>query len=245
MECAAAALGNTFLARSGYCLPGTNQAGLGLIAGNSISMQHCRPALCPDLGISTISLQIASSHGALGTTVSHYGIRGLAFTSAWLAYGIALHNGWYAGVGIHFWHATIGEKWFHHPGFSFAAGILAVVNNRLTLGTHVYHPAGWYSAGAQLVNFPMTVSVGGSWMFLPMICSFWEVEVIAEYPVRCKLGIEWKEERGLALQIGAHTQPFSVSGGISVEIGNWNIQLAFAYRVLGDHTPYTALSYAW
>jgi len=244
-ECAAAALGNTFLTRSGYCLPGQNQAGLGQIAENSISLQHSRPALCPDLGISSISVQWVRSHGAIGTMISNYGIRGLGFTSAWLAYGLAFRKGWNAGVGIHFWHATIREKWLHHPCISFAVGIQAAMNDRLTLAAHVSHPAGWYSSHAQFVHHPMTITVGGSWMILPMISSFWEAEVSSGYPVRWKLGFEWKECRGWALQIGAHDQPFTVSGGIAVNLTKWIIHVAFAFRVDRGSTPYTSLSYVW
>lgn len=244
-ECSTAALGNTFLIRSGYCLPAQNQAGLGRFDGNSVSLQHSRPALCPDLGISSISLQIVTSHGALGTMVSHYGIRGLGFTSAWLAYGIALRKGWSAGVGIHFWHATLREKWIHHPCFSFAAGIQAVISDQLTLGAHISHPAGWYSSLSQTASHPMMITVGGAWRIFPMIYNFWELEFITGNRVRWKLGIEWKERRELGLQIGVHNQPFTVSGGISVTLKKWNIQSAFTYMLEQGSTPFTALSYEW
>jgi len=244
-ECASASLGNTFVSRAGYCLPSQNQAGLGRIERNSISMQHFRPGLCPDLGVSVLSAQFATTHGAIGTTISQYGIGGLRFTSAWVAYGIAVRKGWYAGLGIHFWHATIGEKWFHHPCFSFAAGLQAVISRELTLGVHLSHPAGWYASNPLAASHPMTVTVGGAWVMLPMISSFWELELIAGYPVRWKLGFEWKEKRGLGLQIGAHDQPFTVSGGIAVNIRKWNIHTAFSYRFDRGNTPYTAFTYEW
>jgi hypothetical protein len=222
-----------------------NQAGLGEFGEKSLSLQHSRPGICPDLGISLISVQLATSHGAIGATLSHYGIEGLGFTSIWIAYGLQVQERWTAGLGIHFWNSSIPEKWIHHPGFSFAAGISAKINEMVTLAAHVAHPAGWYSKGSQPGHHPMTITVGGSWTMAPETDQYLELECCSGRPVRWKTGMEWRAKRGIGLQIGIHSQPFTVSCGTSLDLRNWNIQTAFTICPDAGHTPYTALTYEW
>jgi len=57
---AAAALGNSYVCRQGYMCTIQNQAGLGFIEQSSISIQHGRPYLLKELGISSISGQFIS-----------------------------------------------------------------------------------------------------------------------------------------------------------------------------------------
>ena len=245
MESGAAALGKAFVTRSGDCMAMHNQAGLGQFLGHSISLQHSRPGLCPDLGISVVSAQLATSSGALAATLTHYGVNGLGYTSAWLAYGLGVHKHVSAGAGIHFWKFSIGDKWMHHPGFSFAVGIQASVRDNMKLAAHVAHPAGWYAMDAPSRHHPMTMNLGGSWTMVPTTCIYLELESTAGQPVRWKLGVEWKEKRGIALQFGVHSQPLTVSFGTRVNLRKWNIQTAFAFAPDAGTTPYSALTYEW
>lgn len=244
-ECTVISLGNTFLTRKGYCMARHNQAGLGCFSGRSLSLQHSRPGLCRDIGISSVSLQISTLHGGLGGTVTHYGISGLGYSSAWIAYGIEMYPGWSAGLGIHLWTTSIREKWFCHPGFSFAVGFQAQFSEKLSLAAHVAHPAGWVSSGPQTRATPMTIAFGGSWMPIPLATWYWELEFSAGYPVRWKLGLEWMDILGTRLQVGLHSQPFTVTGGIMVRSHRWNIQIAYAFRYDSGSTPSTALTYEW
>jgi hypothetical protein len=243
--CGVAALGSTFVARSGECMAMHNQAGLGGFGGKSLSLQHSRPWMCPDLGISLISAQLATSGGAIGATLSHYGIDGLSFTSLWVAYGLQVQKHWSAGLGIHFWNSSISERWMYHPCFSFAAGIQAHISDNVILAAHVAHPAGWYSKGSQPGEHPMTISVGGSWAMAPETDSYLELEFCSGRPFRWKTGIEWRAKRGIGLQIGFHSQPFTFSCGTSLDLRKWNIQTAFTYCPDAGHTPYSALTYDW
>ncbi len=244
-ECGVAALGSAYTVRSGFCMAMHNQASLGQFRGHSISVQHARPGLCADLGISMVSLQLATSHGALGAALSRYGISGVGFTSAWLAYGITLHEGWSAGVGMHFWNTSVREKWLNRPCLSFAAGIRACINDAVSIAAHVIHPAGWYSPGSQPKHHPMTITAGGRWEMMPSACSYLELEFTTGFPVRWKVGLEWVENRGIGLQIGFHSQPLTIACGTSFTFQRWNIQTAFTYCLDAGNTPYAALTYEW
>ena len=135
-----AACGGCFVARSGYTNAMYNQAGLGWISKNSISLQHSLPFIISGLGISSVSGQIQVGEGAFGAAFSTFGIRGLNTSSAWVSYGMKLHPGITAGMGIHLWNYSIPEQVIFHPGFSCALGIQARINEKLVIGGHLLHP---------------------------------------------------------------------------------------------------------
>jgi hypothetical protein len=226
-------------------MAGSNQAGLGRISSHSFTLQHARPYLISDLGISSVSLQVAMARGALGTVLSHHGINGLGYTSAWVAYGMKLHTGLTAGLGLHFWSSRIPEQFMYHPGFSFAAGLQLEVNDQLTLGAHVRHPAGWYSPAPNKRPRPMTVTTGGSLSLFTQATYFAELEFTTGCPLQWKQGLEWIAGQGIKMQFGIHNQPFTVSGGIQVTHNHWNIHAAITYGTNAGSTPSTSFSYGW
>lgn len=244
-DCSALALGGTFVSRSGTSLPQGNQAGLGDVERTTLSIHHVRPFLAGDLGISSLSIQAAMTHGALGASLIHWGIAGLRHTSFWMAYGIRLSSGWLAGVGIHGWSKSTGEQLLHHPGFSFAAGVQWKVHDRFRWGSHLAHAAGWQSGGPGHHALPLKLAMGGSLLVVQGITFHLEVVFISGNTFGWRSGMEWDSERGFLMQFGLRPDPLTVSWGCSFIHQNWILQAAVAFGQETGVTPSTALTRAW
>lgn len=238
-------LGDTFVTHQGYCSVIHNQAGLGYIRRNSLSLQHSRPFIINDLGISSLCAQFRTVNGALGISFSTYGITGLKYTSAWFSYGMKLYNNITAGIGLHFWNSSIAEKMLFKPGISCAMGIQAKINDRFVIGAHLFHPVGWYSDIPELRCGQLIISSGCSYTFFKMVTYYCDLQFMSVNRIKSCHGLKLKIKERLEILLGMHNQPFSISGGISVFHKNWTLQAAFEYLTDSGVTPSSSFSYAW
>ncbi|MGW8314152.1 MAG: hypothetical protein ACWGNV_01020 [Bacteroidales bacterium] len=244
-DCAVTALGGTYLTRQGTSMAMYNQAGLGDVTDRTLSIQHARPFLIGDLGISCLSIQWGTSHGALGATLTHTGIRGFSETSAWLAYGINISSRWTAGLGLHFWNHSISERWFHHPGFSFAMGIRWSIHERVSWGIHIAHPVGWASGPPGKFAVPMSISTGVCLLPGHGTVLYLEVASVTGQALLWKMGLEWELRENIRLQFGWQPSPVILSGGFNFQHHGWNLQTAFAFGLETGVSPATGITYAW
>jgi len=238
-------LGDTFVTQQGYCSTIHNQAGLGYIERHSISLQHSRPFIMNDLGISSLCAQSRTEGGALGISFSTHGITGLRYTSAWISYGMSLHHGITAGIGLHFWNSSITEQMLYKPGISCAMGIQAKINDRLVIGAHLFHPVGWYTDIPEIRSGQLIISSGCSYTFFKMVTYYCDLQFMSEYRIKSCHGLKLKFKEQLEILFGMHNRPFSISGGITIFHTNWILQAAFEYMMDSGHIPSSSLSYAW
>jgi len=238
-------LGGAFVIHTGPASSSQNQAGLGSTEGNSICIQHCRPYMMMDLGISTLSLQLESGQGAFGSAITTLGVEGLRKTSAWISYGMQLHPGITTGVGIQLRYSSIPEKIWYQPAISCAIGIQARINSQLVTGAHVLHPVGWTSHPTDDRNQLMNLAVGGAYTFIETSTYFLELHVIPGSGLQVCQGLELKLKERMAMMLGMHTRPLSLTGGVAIFYTQWSMHAAFVYGIDSGTTPLSSLSYAW
>ena len=244
-ESSVSAVGGCFASRTGLTDGRYNQAGLGWIEHHSLSVQHARPFILCDLGISSLSIQVPAKTGGFGATLSSFGITGLRQTSTWISYGLKLHPDLSAGLGLHFWNSSIREHSLYHFGASCALGIRFRINQNLFLGAHVMHPVSWPDREPDTVYRLMMISTGFSYTFFKSTTYHSDLHILPEGTLQWCHGLEHHLSESIKILLGMHNRPYSVSGGITVRHNRWSITIAFAYRIDTGTTPSSSLSYAW
>jgi len=244
-ETSSAALGGAYVTRAGYSCAGLNQAGLGALEKNTITVQHSRPYLLRDLGQSSLSGQFLTGNGAMGVLLSTQGIKGLRQSSLWFSYGLKLHPDVAAGMGIHLWNTSMAEQVLYATGLSFALGIRARIHSQWMVGAHVRHPLSWSSLTLPSASPGMSIAAGFSFTFLKSATIYSEVHIKPGIGIILVEGIEWYLSRGISLSLGFSDKPFTFSWGISFLHPHWNIQFAFQYRTQSGTVPFVSLSHAW
>ncbi len=242
---ASAALGGSYVCLQGFMCAGQNQAGLGFIEQSSVSIQHARPYLLKELGISSLSGQFITGRGALGLALSTQGLRRFRQSSLWLAYGLRLHSNISAGVGIHLWSATISEQLIYAPGISFALGLQVKIQERWTLGARLFHPATWSAQPDLSPEQLMSIETGFSYSFFKVARIYSELHMKPEAYFALYGGIEWTLKQLTILRTGVCSQPFTFSWGISFSFAKWVADFSFQYRTDTGLTPLTAMTHAW
>lgn len=244
-ETATAALGGAFVTRAGFSCAGLNQAGLGTREQHSLSLQHSRPYLLRELGQSSLSGQFCTGNGALGMELSTQGIKGLRQSSFWFSYGLKLHPGVSAGMGIHLWNSSLAEQVLYASGISFALGIQARIHQQWMVGAHVRHPLSWSSLSLPSSLPRMTISAGFSYTFLKSATLYSEVHIEPGDRIIVVEGLEWHINKRVAMSTGFSNKPLTFCWGLSLLHSKWSIQFAFQYRTRSGTVPFTSLNHAW
>jgi len=242
---ASAALGGSGVCLQGYWCASQNQAGLGFIESSSLSLQHSMPYLLEELGVSSLSAQFSSPAGALGIAFSTMGLKGFRQSSLWLSYGLKLHARLSAGLGIHFWYASVPERFFGTPGISFALGLLLQINEQWMLGARLLHPAGWHS-GTELSKLSRgTIETGISYTFFGVARILAEFHYNTVNQQQLRSGMEWNLNRTVLLRIGFCDRPATFTGGVGLQFSRWIADFSFQFGTAYGLSPFTSLTHAW
>jgi hypothetical protein len=239
------AAGGCFASSSGIADGCNNQAALGWVEARSLSMQHARPFLLGELGITAISFQARLGDGGFGGILSTTGITGFRLTSAWIGYGLKLRPRISAGIGLHFWNTSIPEQFIYHPGVSCALGIQVRISENFSLGGHVLHPVAWTGHGSRADQKPMMISAGISYRFFGTATYRCDLHLLPEGNLQWCHGIEVQLQEKLTMLLGMHNRPYTLTGGISLQYRRLMVVIATEYRFDAGTIPSTSLSYAW
>jgi hypothetical protein len=236
------ALGECYTSSQGLSGANSNQAGLAWQEQSTMSVHHSRPFLLEELGISSLSLQLHTGSGGVSASLATAGLPGLRQTSSWICYGLPLHSGISAGVGIHLWNTHIAGASLSHFGASCSLGILFRVNESLWLGAHVMHP---FSTALRQPGNPtvMKVSTGFSYSFFNTAIYHSDLHVCPGGSIQWCHGIEMILQGSLRILLGMHNAPYTLSGGISCQFNNLMVCIAYSYCFDTGSTPSASLSY--
>lgn len=242
---ASASLGGSRVCLQGYWCTGQNQAGLGFIEQSSLTLQHSMPYLLKELGISSLAGQFTFERGALGALLSTMGLRGYRQNTLWLSYGLRLHPDISAGLGIHFWNASLTERLFHAPGISFALGLQIRINEQWKLGARLIHPAKWSAQSPPPIQEFMSIETGFSYSLFRSAQLYLELHVKPGNGIIVCSGMEWILKKQIHLRTGICNRPFTYSWGISLKFTRWIAEFSFRYRTDTGLSPLTSLTHAW
>lgn len=242
---APAAMGGAYVTYGDYGLASQNQAGLGQLDQHSITIQHSRPYLLRELGVSSLYGQFHTGHGALGMSLTTYGIRGLQQQSLWLSYGLKLNASLSVGLGIHLWNTSIAEQLIYSPGTSFALGLQVKLTEHWILGAHLLHPVAW-SAPVPLEHpVPMIIVSGCQYTFFKVGKIIAELHMTPANMLILNCGLEWQVRQGILLRTGLCSRPFAFTWGISLKFGKWISEFSFQYWTKSGSVPLSSLTHAW
>jgi hypothetical protein len=242
---ASAAMGGSFVCLEGPMSSRQNQAGLGYTDHSSISIQHARPFLLKELGISSLSGQFRTGKGALGMSLSTLGIKGLKQSSLWLAYGQRLFSHLSAGVGLHFWNYSIQEQFLYAPGMSFALGLQIRIREHWKLGARIFHPAVWNQRSQMPGEKFIQIETGFGYSFFNAASLYTELHIHPGSTLSLCGGAEWILNRQIKMRIGIRSEPFTYSWGLSLRLKKCIAEFSFSYRAATGLSPHSALIYEW
>ncbi len=249
--------GGTFISSISYHSAWGNQAGLAPTDHFAICIRHCRPALQPDMGISSFGLRLPfrrnhkrngrqkGHRGGFGFSLTGCGIPGYRYTSGWFSCGAELHPSLAAGVGLHTWFGSVGGDLFHHPGAGCALGILFKATPSLTLAGHLYHPFHWQPDQPGIKRDPLSITAGVALRPFPETACHAEVKVDREKGLQFAGGMEMSPSEKIRMILAMEIHPLKLAIGTEVILTRWHILTGFEYQLSRGPTPVIQLNHVW
>jgi len=208
-------------------------------------MHHQMPFVTTEVSVSSLAVQFPVSRGAFGVSFSGYGIRGLRYSTAWIAYGTELHPDVSAGAGIHFRAASIPGEVFYRLGAGCALGIQFRIGNEIMAGAHVMLPVCWSSGSGKRGNGDMTIAAGISRTFFQSATLYAELHIRPGDFIRTGAGLEATVGECVRLSMGFRHSPLTLACGAEVRLRSWTMQIAGEYVLDTGNTPYATLVYTF
>lgn len=239
-----AALGGSFVCLQDPVCSFQNQAGMGFVERSSISVQHGRPFLLNDLGISTISGQFRAGRGAIGIAASTTGLRGFSQSSLWLSCGQSLHPQISAGVGLHFWSTSLRDQLLFAPGLGFTMGLQLRFLKTWVLGARLSHPFAW-SRHPYAFKKTMGLQCGFARSIFDVGQLYAQVNIQPGDPIILCSGAQWKLNRQIIFRTGIRSGPLTFTWGIQLRFKKCLIDFSSMFRGDTGLSPLSAICYEW
>lgn len=239
-----AALGGSFVCLQDHMCSFQNQAGLGFVERSSLSIQHARPFLLRDLGISSLSAQVQAGKGAIGMAASTMGLKGLRQSSLWLACGQRFHPQITAGVGLHFWSTSIRDQFLFAPGLGYTMGLQIRFRKTWILGARLSHPFAW-SRSPNGIRKSMGLQCGFARSIFDVGQVYAQANIQPGIPIILSSGAQWKLNRQIIFRTGIRSGPLTFTWGLQLSFSNFLIEFSGIYSSDTGLSPLSALSYEW
>jgi hypothetical protein len=125
---------------------------------------------------------------------------------------------------------------------TFEVGIQTLLTNDLTLGFHIFNPAGIKMA--ESIYLPIIIRIGLGYQISGEVSIFAEIEKDVEFIQNWKSGLEYKLNENFTVRLGTSGPPTNLHGGCGFRItGNMQIDIAGSYHQVLGLTPAFSITY--
>ncbi|MCH2046410.1 MAG: hypothetical protein MK212_20010 [Saprospiraceae bacterium] len=242
-----AAMGNASVTFTDINSAFSNQAGLAFL--EELSFTAYGESRFLTTGINSFLFGVAYPHKKLGTfglTVNYFGFDAYSEQKIGISYARKLFKNLSLGVQLDYLGTRIPE-YGSANSLTFELGLLAKVNDELSIGVHAYSPVRvpvHLGANGNFDKISPIFKIGAAYTPSKHVILSGEIEKNLDHPFNGKLGIEYRPIDVFAIRAGVSTSPFLASFGFGLRLKSLDIDLASSYHQMLGFTPSLSVSYA-
>jgi hypothetical protein len=238
-----AALGGASVALADFWSLQNNQAGLAWQQHLTAGAYYENRFLVKELSLKSAGAVLPVSYGVFGLKISHFGYEQFNESKVGLAYARKLSENFAVGVQLDYLHTAIGGDYGAHGAITFEVGLLAHIDDHLSLGAHVYNPIRAPIADYADERIPAAFRLGAAYAFDNNLTLTAEAEKQSDFDVNLKMGIEYRLIPQLCVRGGIATNPALYSFGFGVLLGNLQIDISSSIHQVLGYSPQVGLIY--
>lgn len=220
-----------------------NQAGLAGLEHTTVGIFFQRHFLSEELNHQGLAAAIKLGKGTIGVSGNLYGFDLYSETKAGLAYAMSFGDGLRAGVQLDYLNIRLGEGYGSRSAVAAEIGVQARLVERLWIGAHVYNPNRAKVGGPYEERIPTIIRAGLGWLPSSKLTINCELVKDIDKQESVRAGLEWHPSKVLFLRTGMSTAPVQGHFGLGVRFGNFDADLAVAFRSQLGATPQIGLLY--
>ncbi|MBA2422222.1 MAG: hypothetical protein H0V61_03250 [Chitinophagales bacterium] len=235
------ALGNASITLSDPFSVFNNQAALAYINEISIGLYSERRFLLKELSYNAAGIIFPTKSGVFGFSANYYGFDLYNEKKIGLAYSRLFTEKIAAGIQLDYLGTSISE-YGNASAFTFEAGLMMKINDKISTGVHVFNPVR-VNTGFADEKIPTTIRLGLSFMPGNKVLLAVETKKNIQDPAQLCLGLEYRVVDALHLRAGIETNPSVYSFGIGINIKQLKIDASTRYHALLGASPQISVSY--
>lgn len=220
-----------------------NQAGLAfynhLAAGAYVENRF----MVKELSLKSAGMVLPISKGVFGLKMSYFGYALYNESKIGLAYARQLSEKIAVGVQLDYLHLAFGDDYGKKGALSFELGVLAKVNDHLSLGAHIYNPINAKIADYADERIPASIRLGAAYAFDDKLLLSAEVEKDTEFDPVAKLGIEYRIVKAVYVRGGLATNPGLYSFGFGLNLKNLKLDFSSSIHHVLGYSPQISIVY--
>lgn len=237
------ALGNSSVTLSDPFSVFNNQGGMAFLKDISIGLFTERKFLLSDIGYNAFGFTLPTKSGVFGVSAGYFGFDLYNEKKAGLAYSRLLTENIAAGIQCDYLGTSIAE-YGNASAFTFEAGMMVKIGDKITTGAHVFNPVR-VSSGIAGEKIPTTLDIGISYEPDKKVLLTTEAFKDIDQPAQFRAGVEYRIADALHLRCGIQTNPSIYTFGVGINVKNLKIDLASQYHPVLGITPGVALVYSF
>ncbi len=221
-----------------------NQAGLGFVSDPGVTSYTEQRFLLSEMTYGGLCAVLPTQSGTFSLSTTYFGYSNFNDTQIGLGYGLKLSENFSAGVQVDYLRTSVIE-YGSKSNFTFEAGLLAKMTDKLTFAAHVYNPIR-AQLGESLgitEKIPGILKAGFSYLEEDKFLLTTEVEKDIDYDPFIKVGLEVYLSDKLFVRGGVGTQPSYFTLGMGYKVNNLSIDIAGSQNEYISFTPAVSLSW--
>jgi hypothetical protein len=221
-----------------------NPAGLAGINSTSFGLYYVNYFQVPELGVGAFSICIPTKTGNYGISFMTFGYSLFRQSQSSLSYGKTCGNKFRAGIGLHYLLISQPADFGNLFALIPSLGVQFLPLNGMTVGIHVFNPAGqqYNPSGHQCIPACLLAGAGYALGNEVLLCA--EVEKIIKQKAKYYSGFEIILQKMLLLRFGISSGEFQrFSFGIGYRGQHINIDMAVSKHPVLGFSPSVGISY--
>lgn len=219
-----------------------NPAALVFTEGNSLALSYRNNYFSSELGTAAFAFQKTLKKGSIGIGYSRYGYQLYNENQLYIAYGIQLGENTSLGLSltphfIQFANTPVNA----YPDVSL--GFLSKASDKLSIGASLKNPFSQEIDGLSRSYTESLIQFGANYELAKEIGLFSEIEKNFNYPVRVKLGGEYKLKEIAFIRAGVITAPVEVSYGLGVKLKDFSFDLGLRQNLRLGNSGQLSIQY--
>lgn len=221
-----------------------NQAGLGFVKDVSGGIFYENRFLLKETSYRAGAFVLPVKTGALGLSVASFGYELYNETKAGLSYGQRFGDKFSMGVQLNYLNTKLSQDYGSKNTLTAAFGLIARLNEELSLGVHVYNPTRSKLSEYDNEKVPTVMKLGLDYRFSEKVLLGVETEKNMNYDAVIKAGLEYHITEIFYLRGGISTNPTLSSFGFGLQMKNFKMDISSSFHQTLGMTPGISLIYS-
>ncbi len=237
------AMAGTGVASSSFWGSSNNQATLGFNKDWGAGFSYENSYLAKELSLNSLALVMPTNKGSFIIDLNYFGYSQYNETKIGFGYGMALSERFAVGVQMDYLRTAIGNDYGSKNIFTFEVGILAKLNEEITLGAHVFNPIQAKLNEYNNERIPALLKIGLEWKLSDNFIASAEVQSDINNELAVMGGLEYRIKKILYTRIGVGSGPNIFSFGVGLNMKNFRLDFSSSMHQLLGYSPQISLYY--